>query len=245
MYSGKSSIILLLLRLLDPVPTCATNMSIDGLPLHTIDRSTLRRRIIAVPQDAVFFPDGTCFKINLDPFAMATDEECQAVLETIDLWTFISSRGGLAAGMAADTLSQGLKQLFSLGRAILRRRMRTHELAAEVGETYLAPAYVSELEANEGKSPGAESGIKGSGVLILDEFSSSMDIEIDKAMQEIIRLAFQGYKILMVSHRLEVVMEFNKVLVMDAGRVVEQGEPRELVTREGNRFRDLVYTLMG
>ncbi|KAK5991347.1 ABC transporter FGM5 [Cladobotryum mycophilum] len=221
--SGKSSTILLLLRLLDPLPSCASNMSIDGVALHTIDRSTLRQRIIAVPQDAVFLPDGTSFRLNLDPFAVATDDDCQAVLDTVGLWPFVSDRGGLAADMTADSLSQGQKQLFSLARAILRRRIRSRELSATVGEAYLAPS---------------DSG----GVLILDEVSSSVDAETNKTMQEIIQREFKEYTILMISHKLEMVMDFDQVVVMDEGRVVEQGVPRELVKMEGSRFRDLWAT---
>lgn len=209
------------------------------MPLNTIDRSTLRRRVIAVPQDAVFLPDGTSFKANLDPFAIASDEDCQGVLETVDLWSFVSRRGGLAAGMNSDMLSQGQKQLFSLARAVLRRRIRVQDLATDVGHAYLASTSASEIEMKDAVRSGTGSLAANGGVLILDEVSSSVDIETDKVMQEIIRHEFKGYTVVMVSHRLEMVMEFDKVLVMDAGRVVEQGRPRELVEREGSRFAEL------
>ncbi|KAH8887591.1 P-loop containing nucleoside triphosphate hydrolase protein [Thozetella sp. PMI_491] len=224
--SGKSSTILLLVRLLDTLPECAGNMLIDGIPLNTVDRATLRRRIIAVPQDAVFLPDGTSFKTNLDPFNVSTPEECQIVLEAVDLWSFVSQRGGLDEGMTADSLSQGQKQLFSLARAMLRRRVRARELAADVGAGYL-----------EGEKEGEVS--KQGGVLLLDEVSSSVDVETDRAMQKIIHKEFEGYTIIMVSHRLEMVMDFDQVIIMDAGTVVESGKPKTLVTSEGSRFRDL------
>lgn len=222
--SGKSSTILLLLRLLDPLHSCAENMSIDGVPLHRVDRSTLRRRVIAVPQDAVFLPDGTAFKANLDPFGVSTDAECRAVLETVDLWGFVEERGGLAAGMSADTLSQGQKQLFSLARAILRRRVRggRDAAAAEAG------GYVGKKD---------ETG-RG-GLLLLDEVSSSVDQDTDRAMQVIIQREFAGYTIVMVSHRLDMVMDFDTVLVMDKGSIVEAGHPRQLVEEEDSRFREL------
>ncbi|KAJ4397176.1 hypothetical protein N0V93_001400 [Gnomoniopsis smithogilvyi] len=202
--SGKSSVILLLLRLLDPLPTCATNIIIDDIPLHTIDRSVLRSRIIAVPQDAVFFPNGTSFKKNLDPSATATDEQCIAVLHAVNLWPVVCD---LDAGMTSDSLSQGQKQLFSLARAVLRRRVR---------------------------------GVVSGGVLILDEISSNVDMETDRSMQEIIRREFEGYTVVMVSHRLDVIVDvFDRVLVMEEGRVAEEGKPRELVEREGGMFREL------
>ncbi|ROW01307.1 hypothetical protein VMCG_05930 [Cytospora schulzeri] len=127
--SGKSSTLLMLLRLLDPIPSTVENIDIDGVPLYRIDRAVLRQRIIAVPQDAVFLPDGSSFKLNLDPVSVSSDMECKSVLETVGLWPFVTERGGLAAGMSPDTLSQGQKQLFSLARAILRRRIRSREVA--------------------------------------------------------------------------------------------------------------------
>src|SRR5271154_574669 len=105
-------------------------MTLDGVPLHRVDRSALRQRVIAVPQDPVFLPDSTSIKANLDAFNVSTDDECQGVLKTVDLWKWAQERGGLAAPMSADMLSQGQKQLFSLGRAILRRRIRSREACA-------------------------------------------------------------------------------------------------------------------
>lgn len=210
--SGKSSLLLLLLRLLDPISSPASTIEIDSLPLTKIHRSTLRQRIIAVPQDPVFLPDGTSFQANLDPFGLASEEECRSVLGIVSLWqSFVSERGGLQAPMSSDTLSQGQKQLFSLARAILRGRIRARDKGKQ----------------NEG------------GVLLLDEVSSSVDKDTDEAMQRMILDEFAGYTIVMVSHRLGMVMNFDRVVVMDEGRIVEDGKPRELVDQEGSRFRDL------
>ncbi|KAK1997544.1 ABC transporter [Colletotrichum falcatum] len=209
--SGKSSLILLLLRLLDPVSTCSQNIEIDGVPFHRIDRSTLRRRIIAVPQDAVFLPDGSTIKSNLDPFEAASDAECLSVLRAVQLAGFVEERGGLHEGMSADSLSAGQKQLFSLGRAILRRRTKD-----------------------------ARSKRRGGGILLLDEVSSSVDHATDRLMQEIIKEEFGRYTIVMVSHRLDMVMDyFQTVIVMDQGRVIETGSPAELVDTKGSRFGEL------
>ncbi|KAL3293563.1 ABC transporter [Colletotrichum asianum] len=210
-YSGKSSLILLLLRLLDPLPSCSQNIEMDNTPFHRIDRATLRRRIIAVPQDAVFLPDGTTIESNLDPFHASTDAECLSVLRTVQLSTFVEERGGLHEGMTADSLSAGQKQLFSLGRAILRRRVKD-----------------------------ARSKRRSGGILLLDEVSSSVDHSTDRLMQEIIKEEFGRYTIVMVSHRLDMVMDFfDAVIVMDKGRVVETGSPRKLVETEGSRFGEL------
>lgn len=238
--SGKSSLVLLLLRLLDPVQSSSFTLAIDGLPLREVHRATLRQRLIAVPQDAVFLPDGTSFMRNLDPGDTATEAECKSALEAVNMWEFVSSRGGLSGGLAIDSLSQGQKQLFSLSRAILRRRIRTRQIIGEVGESYLDP---SRTKGSNNRShltiENELVGGSGRGVLILDEYSSSLDRDTDRSMQQIIHKEFEGYTIIMVTHRLEMVMDFDKVVVLDAGKVAENGVPRKLVKQKGSRFRDL------
>ncbi|KAF0641998.1 hypothetical protein NXS19_010672 [Fusarium pseudograminearum] len=208
--SGKSSIILLLLRLLDPLSNQSENIVIDGVPYNRVNRSILRRRLIAVPQDPVFLPDGSSIKENLDPFNVASDEECLAVLEDVRLTKFATDHGSIHSGIRADELSAGQKQLFSLGRAVLRRRVKQRLFSI----------------------PG--------GVLLLDEVSSSVDSATDNLVQEIIKEEFADYTIVMVSHRLNIVMEyFDSVVVLDRGRVVETGDPRDLAKTEGSWFSQL------
>lgn len=217
--SGKSSLIALLLKLLDPVPETAEDaITIDQTPLRRINRAALRERIIAVPQEAVFLPDGSTVQANLDPSGVCTSEECQAVLAAVGLWSFVQERGGLAVGMSAGTLSAGQRQLLSLGRALLRRRIRARNLDLELGG-----------------GGGADCGI-----LLLDEVSSSVDHETERVMQEIIVAEFKMYTILAVSHRLDMIMDFDRVVVMDRGEIVEVGNPVVLAARADTRFGDLV-----
>lgn len=122
--SGKSSLILLLLRLLDPTTETAEKITMDGTPLRRIHRDTLRQRIIAMPQDMVFLAGGESFKTALDPYSRNSDEECQFALEQVGLWSIIQNSGGLQVEMTKDVFSQGQKQLFSLAIAIIRARLR-------------------------------------------------------------------------------------------------------------------------
>lgn len=126
--SGKSSLIALLLKLLEPLPTTSDCVQIDNVSLARLDRTTLRQQIIAIPQDAVFLPEGSAFFTNLDPSEVASAEDAQAALQVVGIWDFIQDRGGLRANMAESTLSQGQRQLFSLARAVLRRRIRAQSL---------------------------------------------------------------------------------------------------------------------
>lgn len=215
--SGKSSIISLLLRLLDPLPSCADSILIDGTPISQVDRTTIRERILTIPQEVVFLPESTSFRMNLDPIGASSEEDCWAVLDSVGLGDLVVERGGLAAGMTVDILSQGQKQLFSLARALLRHKSRARGPRNSYGDT------------------GAAQG----GILLLDEFSSGVDYETDRAMQKIIREEFEAYTVVMVSHRLEMVMDFDTVVMMDAGSIVETGRPSELIETVGSKFGEL------
>ncbi|TRX88968.1 hypothetical protein FHL15_010090 [Xylaria flabelliformis] len=212
--SGKSSFIALLLKLLEPLATEPYCLRIDNASLSRLDRVTLRQRIISIPQDAVFLPDGSTFLANLDPFQTAMAEDAQSILRIVGLWDFVAERGGLEAGMTAGTLSQGQRQLFSLARAVLRRRTRARSLGL------------------------GGCGSEG-GVLLLDEVSSSVDQNTEKKMQEVIREEFKNYTIIAVSHRLDMIMDFDRVVIMDKGEIVEVGNPAHLAKETGTRFGGL------
>jgi ABC-type multidrug transport system fused ATPase/permease subunit len=77
------------------------------------------------------------------------------------------------------------------------------------------------------------------GILLLDEVSSSVDQDTDRAIQTVIKEEFESYTVIMVSHRLEIVMDFDTVVVMEKGSVVESGNPRTLVDTNGSRFKEL------
>ncbi|KAI9839004.1 MAG: hypothetical protein M1819_004212, partial [Sarea resinae] len=89
-------------------------------------------RIIAVPQEAVFLPDGTTFQASFDPFDVSTPEECQIVLAAVGLWGFVQERGGLDAGISAGTLSAGQRQLMPLERALLETHSQEVVLAVQI-----------------------------------------------------------------------------------------------------------------
>jgi ABC-type multidrug transport system fused ATPase/permease subunit len=207
--SGKSSLVAIFLKLLDPTPETSRNIFIDDIPMQKINRPALRQQILALPQEAVFLPDGTTFATNLDPLNISNNDDCHSALLAVGLWDLVLEKGGLPAEMSAGTLSAGQRQLLSLARVILRRRHR------------------------------ASQGANG-GILLLDEVSSSVDQATERVMQEIIRTEFQGYTVVAVSHRLDMIMDFDRVVVMDQGSVVEIGVPRLLAEEVGSRFGELV-----
>eukprot|EP00388_Colpodella_angusta_P005039 GDKJ01015907.1.p1 GENE.GDKJ01015907.1~~GDKJ01015907.1.p1 ORF type:complete len:1138 (+),score=264.03 GDKJ01015907.1:3-3416(+) len=71
--------------------------------------------------------------------------------------------------------------------------------------------------------------IRGSRIVVLDEASSSMDNRSNALLQSAVRNLLKGSTVIMIAHRLETIACADKVIVIDDGRVVEQGSPAELL----------------
>jgi ATP-binding cassette subfamily C (CFTR/MRP) protein 1 len=79
-------------------------------------------------------------------------------------------------------------------------------------------------------------------ILVLDEATSSMDLETDQRIQELLRVEFKEHTVITIAHRLETIMDSDKVALLDGGRLVEFGEPKVLLERD-SAFRKLYRQL--
>ncbi|OTA59277.1 abc transporter [Hypoxylon sp. EC38] len=70
-------------------------------------------------------------------------------------------------------------------------------------------------------------------VVILDEATASVDHETDVRMQQLIRSEFAGSTIITIAHRLRTIIDYDQVIVMDDGKVLETGSPVELMNMGG------------
>ncbi|MDE2599176.1 MAG: ABC transporter ATP-binding protein/permease [Rhodocyclaceae bacterium] len=75
--------------------------------------------------------------------------------------------------------------------------------------------------------------LKNPPILIFDEATSALDSKTEQAIQEQLDLAAQGRTSLIIAHRLSTVMKADQILVLDQGKVVEQGRHRELLEAGG------------
>jgi ATP-binding cassette subfamily C (CFTR/MRP) protein 1 len=87
--------------------------------------------------------------------------------------------------------------------------------------------------------------MRDSSILVLDEATASVDIHTDSLMQSIIRECFHGRTIVAVAHRLDTIMDFDLVAVMDAGQLIELGKPSELVEDQTSAFATLYRDYKG
>lgn len=78
--------------------------------------------------------------------------------------------------------------------------------------------------------------LRKSKILILDEATAAVDLETDNLIQTTIRTEFSDCTVLTIAHRLHTVMDSNRVMVLDAGKIMEFGSPAELLQREGHFY---------
>jgi subfamily B ATP-binding cassette protein MsbA len=74
---------------------------------------------------------------------------------------------------------------------------------------------------------------KDAPILILDEATSALDNESERLVQDALQKLMQGRTTLIVAHRLSTIEHADRVIVMERGRIVEQGAPAELLARGG------------
>ena len=84
--------------------------------------------------------------------------------------------------------------------------------------------------------------LQKSKIIILDEAPANVDYKTDRLIQEVIRNRFKDSTVLTIAHRLNTIMDYDKVLVMDQGRVVEFDKPRVLLQNTDGHFSRLVQT---
>ena len=75
--------------------------------------------------------------------------------------------------------------------------------------------------------------VRGAPILLLDEATSALDAENERLVQRALHEAMEGRTTLVIAHRLATVLEADRIVVMEAGRVVEEGKHGELIARGG------------
>ena len=75
--------------------------------------------------------------------------------------------------------------------------------------------------------------LKNSPLLLLDESTSALDAESERMVQAALESAMKDRATLVIAHRLATVQQANRILVLDHGKLVEQGTHAELVAKGG------------
>jgi ATP-binding cassette subfamily B multidrug efflux pump len=80
--------------------------------------------------------------------------------------------------------------------------------------------------------------LKNAPILVLDEATSALDSEVEAAIQESLYDLMEGKTVIAIAHRLSTIAAMDRLVVMDEGRIIEQGSHHELLQR-GGLYADL------
>jgi ABC-type multidrug transport system fused ATPase/permease subunit len=187
----------------------AGSILIDNIDIQKIGVHDLRSKLTVIPQDPVLF-SGT-LRSNLDPFDEYQDE---------DLWNSLRVTHFLESTQVYHA------DAFTVTDGVIQDHHITLDSPVAEGGTNFSQGQRQLLCL-------ARAILKRSRVIILDEATASIDHSTDSKIQQTIRDMFTNSSLLCIAHRLSTIMDYDKILVLDKGRVSQFGTPAELIHQEG------------
>ena len=79
--------------------------------------------------------------------------------------------------------------------------------------------------------------LKSPSILIFDEATAAVDSETEHLIQEAIDRLIAGKTTLMIAHRLSTLKRANRIIVVDGGKIIENGSPEELMALKGKYYK--------
>ena len=76
--------------------------------------------------------------------------------------------------------------------------------------------------------------LKNAPILVLDEATSALDSEVEAAIQASLGTLMQGKTVIAIAHRLSTIAQMDRLVVLDRGRIVEQGTHQQLLAAGGH-----------
>jgi ATP-binding cassette, subfamily C (CFTR/MRP), member 1 len=208
--SGKSSVIAALSR---HVPLAKGAIRIDGIDIRSVPLKLLRSEVAIMPQDATLFR-GT-IRSNLDPLGEYSD---------LELWDAL--RKSALRRKEGSNSSSGSYCLEKSGGAMqidLDDPVEEHGGNFSQGQKQLLSL--------------ARVLLRRAKIVVFDEATSSLDFNTDRSIQEVMKIELQNRTVICIAHRLESVLHYDRICVIDAGKVVEIDTPVRLYDKKGHFFR--------
>lgn len=221
--AGKSSIMSALFRLTE---LSGGSIKIDDIDISTVGLHDLRSRLAIIPQDPALFK-GT-IRSNLDPFNEHNDLELWSALRKAYLIDQEKELEGeeLPSGPASGATTP------VTGSDVKARPTKTLTLESPVDDEGLNFSLGQrQLMAL------ARALVRDARIIVCDEATSSVDFETDQKIQHTMAQGFDGKTLLCIAHRLRTIIHYDRICVMDKGRIAEMDAPVVLWDKADGIFR--------
>jgi len=232
--SGKSTLTLGLLRILELAEKDGKvgKLSLDGVDISKIGLHELRKKITIIPQDPVLFT-GTV-RSNVDPFEEYSDEAIIDALKKVQIWEQI--RGDSVeepSEMPGRKSSQGKdkKRKQSLSSMTEEQKKLNMDIKDGGSNFSLGQRQLVCM---------ARALVRKPKVLLMDEATASIDELTDHLIQKMIKTEFKDTTVITIAHRLNTIIQYDKILVLDQGNVAEFDDPVNLLERGDGYFAKLI-----
>ncbi|WP_442918966.1 ABC transporter ATP-binding protein [Leucobacter sp. VD1] len=210
--AGKSTLLGLIERFYDPDEGA---VSLFGADLRTLDRSEVRAQMGYVEQDAPVLAGSLRDNLRLGA-PDATDHACERVLRAVNLGGLLDRSAGRAT---ASLPAAELGEVPPLSEAELARA-----LDQQVGENGIM------LSGGEKQRLAiARALLTAPPILLLDESTASLDGVNERLMRDALDSVATGRTLVVIAHRLSTVVDSDKIIVLDQGRVVGEGTHAQLL----------------
>lgn len=225
--SGKSTLATALLRFVEPVEG---HIVIDGIDISTIGLYDLRSRVTFIQQDSVLF-SGT-IRENLDPFNEYSDEACLDVLRRVHLIDPSPSSTRPASIRNSDESTT-----FAVASSASSvTGTETNKTGAIKLDSVVTSSGSNFSHGQRQLIALARALLRKTTVIIMDEATSSIDFETDNKIQLALREEFASSCVITIAHRLQTIIDYDRVIVMENGKIVENGSPAELMSNTDGNF---------
>ncbi|KAG8714199.1 hypothetical protein FRC09_017893 [Ceratobasidium sp. 395] len=227
--AGKSTITQALFRMME---LSSGSITIDGIDTAQLGLRTLRSALTSmhlhittiekvvdfslavIPQDPLLF-SGT-LRYNLDPFSVYDDAR---------LWDALK-RAYLTDSSGSDTsIDKTSENTLHSRRFTLDMNIQDEGANLSVGERSLVSL--------------ARALVRDTRIILMDEATASVDYETDRNIQATIQSEFKSKTLLCIAHRLQTIIGYDRICVVDAGKVVEFDTPAQLYQQEDSIFRGM------
>ncbi|XP_025914542.1 ATP-binding cassette sub-family B member 9 isoform X3 [Apteryx rowi] len=156
--------------------------------------------------------------------------------------SLVSQEPVLFARSIADNISYGLTSASFESVVQAAQKANAHAFITELQDGYHTEAGEKGAQLSGGQKQRvaiARALIRNPPILVLDEATSALDAESEHAIQQAIYGDLQNHTVLVIAHRLSTVEKAHNIVVLDKGRVVQQGSHKELM-EEGGLYCKLV-----
>ncbi|KAK0184808.1 hypothetical protein F5146DRAFT_1073739 [Armillaria mellea] len=239
--SGKSTLAMSILRFVDPTEG---RILIDGIDTSTIGIHDLRSRLTFIPQDATLF-SGT-LRDNLDPFGEHDDAECMEALYRVQMISqsqYASRRTSRAPSeLSTPATSRPASIHEDTTDSVSAISATSTDVDAKTTvslDTKVSPGGTNFSQGQRQLIAMARALLRRSSIIVLDEATSSIDFATDAKIQTTIREEFTQSLLLTVAHRLRTVIDYDRLIILDKGRIAEFDTPLRLIQKEDGIFRNM------